>query len=166
MLGAMNDMPEFPLEGGCACRAVRYRMERPPLFVHCCHCTDCQRETGSAFVLNALIETSAVTLLEGSPQSVETPTESGSPQMIVRCPDCHVAVWSHYTGAGDTVAFVRAGTLDDTAACPPDIHIFTRSKRPWVQLGDDVPVMEAFYRYRDLWPAEHFQRLLDTKPPR
>src|SRR5437899_4622631 len=122
---------EFPLDGGCTCRAVRYRMTTPPMFVHCCHCRWCQRETGASFALNAMIEADRVVLLSGSPEVVDTPSASGKGQKIWRCPTCRIAVWSHYAGAGPAVHFVRVGTLDRPDVCPPDIHIFTASKQPW-----------------------------------
>lgn len=159
----MSGTHDFKADGGCACGAVRYRIEQEPLFVHCCHCTWCQRETGSAFVLNALVETDQVTLLSGQTEAVDTPSESGKGQEIHRCPTCQVALWSHFGGAGKNVAFVRVGTLDDPSRCPPDIHLFTRSKQDWVRLDDSKPVMEAFYRYRDLWPEDRFRRLLAAK---
>ncbi len=120
----------FPLEGGCDCRYVRYRMTTAPLFVHCCHCRWCQRETGSAFVLNAMIEADRVQLLGAEPEIVDTPSASGLGQKIARCPRCCIAVWSHYAGAGPMVRFVRVGTLDEPDQLPPDIHIFTESKQP------------------------------------
>ena len=141
----------FPMEGGCACRAVRYRMESAPMFVHCCHCRWCQRETGSAFALNAMIEADRVTLLRGAPELVETPSESGRGQKIARCPHCRVALWSHYGGAGAAVSFVRAGTLDDPDSVPPDIHIFTESKQPWVTFPPGIPAMPQYYRAKDMW---------------
>jgi len=119
-------------EGGCDCRQVRYRMTDTPLFVHCCHCRWCQRESGAAFALNAMIETARLQLLAGVPELVMTPSESGKGQKIARCPTCRIALWSHYAGAADAVAFVRVGTLDDPDRFPPDIHIFTASKQPWV----------------------------------
>jgi hypothetical protein len=118
------------LEGGCACGAVRYRLESAPMFVHCCHCRDCQRQTGSAFVLNALIETDRITLLAGDPEPVPVPTDSGRPHDIWRCRACRTAVWSDYGGRAK-LRFVRIGTLDDPAALAPDVHIYTRSKLPW-----------------------------------
>src|SRR5947209_7525031 len=122
-----------PLQGGCACGAVRYRLASAPMFVNCCHCTWCQRETGSAFVVNAIIETTRVEVTEGETVAVATPTESGTPQLIHRCPVCYVALWSHY-GGRKYAAFVRAGTLDKPNPIRPDAHIFTRSKLPWVSL--------------------------------
>src|SRR5258705_9796074 len=116
-------------EGNCPCHEVRYRMTGKPLFVHCCHCRWCQRETGSAFVLNAMIEAERVALLQGEVEIVLTPSESGKGQKISRCPTCHVALWSNYPGGGDAVRFVRVGTLDEPDRLPPDVHIFTMSKQ-------------------------------------
>lgn len=158
---------KFPIEGGCDCRAIRYRMETAPLFVHCCHCRWCQRETGAAFALNAMIETGRVTLLAGKPELVDTPSASGKGQMIARCPTCRIAVWSHYAGAGLAVAFLRVGTLDDPDALPPDIHIYTSSKQPWVLLPEGTPAMPGFYDRRQHWPAESLIRreaLLAQRP--
>ena len=140
------------MDGCCQCGAVRYRLGAAPIVVHCCHCRSCQRETGSAFVLNAIIESEHVAVLGGSPERVATPSDSGKGQTIVRCPTCHVGLWSHYAGAGDKAAFVRVGTLDDPDAWPPDVHIFTRSKQPWVVLPEGVPAFEVFYS-RDDMPA-------------
>ena len=130
-------MPE-ELEGGCACGGVRYRLTDAPMFVHCCHCLDCQRQTGSAFVINALIETARVELRAGTPTRLEMPTESGRPHGIYRCPACGVAVWSEYGGVA-ALRFVRVGTLDEPRALAPTVHIYTRSKQPWVALPPDVP---------------------------
>ena len=152
----MNDI--FPAEGGCTCRHVRYRMETPPVFVHCCHCRWCQRETGSAFVLNALIEADRVTLLSGEVAVIDTPSASGRGQKIARCPHCHVAVWSNYSGAGPKVRFVRVGTLDNPDLLPPDIHIFTSSKQPWVVLPPGVPAVPEYYDMNEYWPEESLQR--------
>lgn len=149
------------LEGGCTCRAIRYRLTSRPIFVHCCHCRWCQRETGAAFALNALIETDRVTVLQGEPQAVATPSESGKGQTIVRCPTCRVAVWSHYPDAGSRVAFVRVGTLDDPDQLPPDIHIFTASKQPWVVIPDGIPTMAEYYLPKDVWPVESQKRYQD-----
>ena len=124
----------YPIEGGCDCRAVRYRMTSAPLFVHCCHCRWCQRESGASFALNAMIEADRVTLLAGTPEMVDTPSASGKGQKFLRCPTCRIALWSHYAGAGTAVSFVRVGTLDNPDLLPPDIHIFTSSKQPWVVL--------------------------------
>jgi hypothetical protein len=146
------------LDGGCACGMVRYRLKDLPMFVHCCHCTSCQTETGSAFVLNALIEADRVEAIAGAPEPVMTPSETGKGQQIWRCPDCRVAVWSNYGGANDALRFVRIGTLDVPAALPPDVHIYTRSKLPWVTLPDGVPAFEAYYDSKAWWPAASLER--------
>lgn len=144
--------------GHCTCNQLRYRMMGPPLFVHCCHCRWCQRETGSAFVLNAMIEAERVEVLEGTFDLVLTPSLSGKGQRIARCPHCHVAVWSHYPGGGDAVRFVRVGTLDEPDRLPPDVHIFTMSKQPWVQLPAGVPAFAEFYEIDQLWPKDRLER--------
>jgi hypothetical protein len=149
------------LEGGCSCGAVRYRLASEPLFVHCCHCLNCQRQTGSAFVINLLIETDRVDVLAGSPEPVAAPRDDGSTQTIYRCPDCQVAVFSEY--GHPAVRFVRGGTLDRPSEVAPDVHIFTRSKLPWVRLPDSVPAFEVYYDSKSLWPAsslERFHRVL------
>ena len=145
------------LEGGCSCGAVRYRLASEPLFVNCCHCLNCQRQTGSAFVINILIETARVAVLAGEPQAVDVPRDDGGVQRIFRCPDCQVAVYSEYTHPA--VRFVRAGTLDDPSSVTPDVHIFTRSKLDWVTLPDDVPAFDVYYDRGELWPAASLERI-------
>jgi hypothetical protein len=144
-------------EGGCSCGAVRYRLLSEPLFVHCCHCLNCQRQTGSAFVINAMIEADRVELLAGEPAPVDGPRDDGSAQRIWRCPACQVALYSRYTRPD--VRFVRAGTLDDPSAVAPDVHIFTRSKLPWVTLPEGVPAFEVYYDMQELWPSASLERV-------
>jgi hypothetical protein len=148
----------FPLEGGCDCRTVRYRMESTPLFVHCCHCRWCQRESGASFALNALIESERVTLLAEKPELVDTPSQSGMGQKIARCPKCRIALWSHYAGAGPLLSFIRVGTLEDPAALPPDIHIFTASKQPWVVIPRGMPAVPEYYDREKYWPPASLER--------
>jgi len=150
-------------EGGCTCRHVRYRMSGKPLFVNCCHCRWCQRETGSAFVLNAMIEAERVQLLEGEVQMIDTPSNSGKGQRVARCPKCFVALWSHYAGAGQALSFVRVGTLDDPESQTPDAHIFTSSKQPWVQLPAGVPAFAEFYKPAEQWPQDSLDRYAALK---
>jgi hypothetical protein len=146
------------MEGGCTCRHVRYRMTTAPMFVHCCHCTWCQRETGSAFVLNALIEADRVELLHGDVEVIDTPSNSGKGQKISRCPQCKIALWSNYAGAGPLFRFVRVGTLDEARSIKPDIHIFTSTRQPWLILPSDVPAMPEYYDRERYWPAESIAR--------
>ena len=145
-------------EGGCDCRFVRYRMTDRPLFVHCCHCRWCQRESGASFALNAMIEADRVELLSGEPAAVLTPSQSGRGQRISRCPKCQLALWSNYGGGGDLVRFLRVGTLDDPDSFPPNVHIFTASKQPWVVLPPGTPAVEEYYDYKALWPRESIER--------
>jgi hypothetical protein len=147
-----------PIEGGCTCGKVRYRMTTPPLFVHCCHCRWCQRETGSAFVVNALLEADRIEVLSGQLEIIDTPSESGRGQKIHRCPECRIALWSNYAGSGENIRFLRVGTLDEPDRVPPDIHIFTSSKQPWVILPADSPAVPEFYQFKDYWPAESIER--------
>ena len=151
-------MSEPGFEGACTCGVIRYRMTSPPLFVHCCHCSWCQRESGAAFALNAMIESDRLELLQGEPELVDTPSNSGKGQIIARCPHCRVALWSHYAGAGKLVSFVRVGTLDEPARLPPDIHIFTSTKQPWVTLSPDTPAMAEFYDRNECWPTTSLLR--------
>ena len=146
------------LEGGCDCGEVRYRLLSGPLFVHCCHCRWCQRETGASFALNALIETDRVERLAGDPELVRTPSESGYGQLIARCPKCRIALWSHYAGAGPAASFVRVGTLDDPDRLPPDLHIFTRSKQAWMVIPEGAKSVPEYYDRDQHWPAESLER--------
>ena len=147
-----------PIEGGCTCRSVRYRMTAKPMFVHCCHCTWCQRETGAAFALNAMIEADRVELLQGEVEVINTPSNSGKGQKITRCPKCRIALWSNYSGAGDAVRFVRVGTLDEPGRLPPDIHIFTSTKQPWIMLPPGTPAVPEYYKASERWPKESLER--------
>ena len=145
-------------EGGCACRAVRYRLRSAPLIVHACHCTECQRLTGAAFAVNALIETDRLEKLDGEPREVPVIGTSGKPQAIFRCPACATALWSHYPGAGTKLAFVRVGTLDEPARLPPDIHIFTSTRLPWVELPAGARAVPDYYSSKDVWSPDSLSR--------
>ncbi len=145
------------LAGGCSCGAVRYRLLSSPMFVNCCHCKDCQRQTGSAFVINAIIETARIEKLSGEPVPVRVPADSGRPHDIYRCPKCQIALWSDY-GGRPAIRFVRVGTLDEPSCLAPNAHIFTRSKLPWVELSKDIPAFDVYYDMKKLWPAESLAR--------
>ena len=148
---------DAPREGRCACGSIRYRLTSDPLFVHCCHCLNCQRQTGSAFVVNLLIESDRLELLAGTPQGVDVQRDDGSTQRIYRCPDCQVALFSDY--GRPEVRFVRSGTLDDPRGVTPDVHIFTKSKVDWVTLPDSAPAFDVYYDRHELWPATSLERL-------
>jgi len=159
----MTQSISFPVTGGCACKAVRYQLEAAPLVIHCCHCRWCQRETGTAFALNAMIETSKVKCLGEQPQIVHTPSESGKGQKYARCSTCNLAVWSNYGDSGDLIRFIRVGTLDNPDQFPPNVHIFTSSKQPWVLLGDRIPVFEEYYNRKAVWDADKLERLAEAR---
>ncbi|HEX5379405.1 MAG TPA: GFA family protein [Phenylobacterium sp.] len=144
------------LEGGCACGAARYRLSSAPMFVHCCHCRDCQRQTGGAFAINALIETDRVEVLSGDIRPVPVPTPSGRPHDIHRCAACATALWSDY-GRRKVMSFLRVATLDDPTAIAPDVHIFTRSRLPWAQVTG-APSFEVYYDMKTLWPPASLAR--------
>jgi len=147
-------------DGGCSCGHVRYKMTAKPLIVHCCHCRWCQRQTGTAFALNALIEADQVELLEGNVVDFEVPSPSGRGQTIARCPECKVAVWSNYYMGGlkERVRFIRVGTLDEPDRLPPDVHIYTSTKQPWVILPADDYAVDEFYNIERTWSRESQDR--------
>ena len=154
----------YPIEGGCDCRTIRYRMTSAPLIVHCCHCRWCQRESGASFALNAMIESDRVAVLGAEPELIDTPSNSGRGQKIARCPRCKVAVWSHYAGSGPVTRFVRVGTLDNPDALPPDVHIFTSSKQPWVTLPPESKIFAEYYSPAAVWSGESLERYEQLKP--
>lgn len=143
------------LEGGCACGAVRYRLKTGPMFVNCCHCRDCQRQTGGAFAINAMIETDRIEV-RGEIVSFCMPTDSGRPHDVWRCAACGTTLWSDY-GRRRVMSFLRVATLDDPTALTPDAHIFTRTRLPWVEVTG-APAFEVYYDMATLWPAESLAR--------
>jgi hypothetical protein len=149
---------DFSADGGCACGNVRFRLKSTPLFVHACHCSLCQRQSGSAFALNAMIEAEHVVAVSGRVEEVLVPTASGKGQRVSRCPSCRVAVWSIYNGAGDLFRFARVGTLDEPNKCPPDIHIFTSSKQAWFALPTEAISVPEYYSASDYWPTNSLAR--------
>ena len=154
----MRTTDSAAFNGHCTCGAIRFRMNSVPLFVHCCHCRWCQRESGASFALNAMIEADRVELISGDPEVVMTPTNSGQGQKVSRCPHCRIALWSNYAGAGAAVRFVRVGALDEPDRLPPDIHIFTSSKQPWVVLPADTPAVAEYYDRQQYWPPASLER--------
>ncbi len=152
-------MSDESFAGRCTCGAVQYELASKPMFINCCHCTWCQRETGASYVLNALIESDRLTVEQGEPEQVNTPSASGKGQKIWRCPDCKVALWSHYAGFGDAISFVRLGTLEEARSFQPQAHVFTETKQPWVEIPNGHPVFDEFYSLKEQWPDESRARL-------
>lgn len=151
--------------GGCTCGHVRYQVTSEPMIVHCCHCRGCQKNSGSAFALNALFEAERVVLISGEVEGIMVPTPSGTGQDITRCSICKVAVWSNYNFGGlrERIRFIRVGTLDDPDQMPPDVHIYACSRQPWVVLPKDDPEVEAFYDLKETWSPESLERLAKVK---
>jgi hypothetical protein len=144
--------------GRCTCGAIRFRLTSAPMFIHACHCTWCQRETGGPHAVNAMIEGDRVKVLTGVPVEVVTPSASGKGQVIVRCGACHTALWSHYAGMGRKTAFVRVGTLDEPGVFPPDIHIFAGTMQAWYRVAEGVPVVAEYYDRKAHWPDDALAR--------
>jgi hypothetical protein len=147
------------LEGGCACGSIRYRLTATPLIVHACHCRDCQRVTGGAFVINVWIERPFVERLSGNPKSFLLAGGSGKDHEVYFCEQCGTYLWSRYQIAPGDALFVRAGTLDEPESVKPDVHIFTRSKLPWLDIPKDVPEFNTIYDIEKVWSADSKERL-------
>lgn len=150
-------MTEESFDGGCFCGAVRFRMRGRPMFIHCCHCRDCQIQSGSAFAVNGLIEADRIEVLSGRPTAIEMRTDSGQPHDIHRCPACQTAVWGDY-GRREWMLFIRMTTLDRAAEFKPDVHIFTRSKLPWVALPEGARAFPDYYSSKEEWPSDSLAR--------
>ncbi|MGQ0654683.1 MAG: GFA family protein [Betaproteobacteria bacterium] len=128
--------------GGCMCGAARYRIEGEPLTFYACHCTDCQRRSGSAFGLSMLVPRKAVALTQGETLPVEAAVENGRVKRAVACAKCRTHLWG-VSGRNPEVLVIRPGTLDDKSGLAPVAHMWTRSKQPWVALPPHVPTFDT-----------------------
>lgn len=156
--------PSF--DGGCACGAVRYRLTAPPMFVHCCHCTRCQRETGGPFAHHAVIEWTQLQLLQGEPEFVLVPTDSGRKHWVARCTQCRTAMWNEHGSRQAVSRYVRVGTLDEPDRWLPQAHIYARSRQKWLVQPDGAPAFNAYYDASTTWSAESLQRYAAAKAAR
>ncbi len=147
------------IEGRCSCGEIQFRMKREPMFVHCCHCTDCGRESGTGTGLNAVIEADEIELVSGRLEETLLESHSGKGQKVYRCPKCQTAVWGIYNTMGPHVFFVRVGALENAETCVPNVQVYTRSKLPWVVLNPDIPAFEKFYSFKEQWPSKSIERL-------
>jgi hypothetical protein len=147
------------LEGGCACGTIRYKLTASPLIVHACHCRDCQRLTGGPLVINIWIERAFVESGDVAPKSFRLPAGSGKHHDVFFCENCGTTLWSSYQIAPGDALFVRAGTLDNAEAVTPDVHIFTRSKLPWLKLPQEVRAFDSIYTIDEVWSTESKERL-------
>ena len=146
-------------EGRCSCGALTYRMTSRPIITHCCHCSYCQRETGSAFAINAIIEADRIEVLSGKSVEETIPSLSENGLIMVRCAQCQTTVWTHYMQDRFT-SWLRVGTLDNSQEIAPDVHIYTGTKQPWVAIPDNVPSFDEFYDWENntFWPKESKER--------
>lgn len=146
--------------GGCACGQIRYELYNHPMIVHCCHCTDCKRLTGSAFVLNAWTEETNLKITQGEEkiQVAELCGGSGKPHNVCFCPNCSTTLYSRYRPP--MCVYVRIGTLDQPTSLKPDVHIWTRSKPDWLDLSSvGVPVYKEYYNnMADVWAPSSLKR--------
>lgn len=147
----------YPMSGGCSCGSVRYELTGELMFLNCCHCTDCQRDAGSAFALNGVVEAERIRVTKGEVSTVMVPTPSGRGQIKYYCAECATTLWNDYGGKKYQI-FLRTGTLDEAGALAPDVHIYVRSKQPWMHIPEGVPQFETFYSMKDVWPAEALAR--------
>lgn len=170
MVSENATQPFTPLTGHCVCKTVTYALTAPPMITHCCHCTYCQLETGSAFALNTVVESYNFTITSSLPPLfANRPSPSapdGSQHLVAYCPNraCNTDIFSYY-GANKATVYVKAGTLDHESRrrVRPDVHIFASSKVDWIDLRGEVdkgvPVYEEFYDREDVWANESLVRL-------
>jgi len=130
-----------PYHGGCLCGIIRYRVADEPLTLYVCHCTDCQRRTGSAFALSMVVLKSALELLQGDPRTYAV-TSDGLQRRGKFCAECSTRLWGEPLKFPQVVV-VQPGTLDDTTWLRPVGHIWTRSAQPWVSIPKDTVNFEG-----------------------
>jgi hypothetical protein len=152
-------MTSKTLEGGCGCGAVRYRLTDEPILVNNCHCTLCQRQTGTGSAVNAFIENDRLEQLSGELSEYEFETGSGGIQTVIRCARCGTPLWSYYPRLGRKAAAVRVGTLDDPSAVKPDAAVHVADKPAWAALPEGVPAFEIGYSPAEILPEGRFARL-------
>ena len=142
-----------------ACRPCSTNRCGEPIFVNNCHCSQCQKQTGSTSVVNMFYEAEYLTQLSGDTSRHVVKAGSGGDHVIVRCAQCGTAMWSHYPRLGEFAAGIRAGTLDDPASVTPDAAIYVSERMPWVTLPEGIPAFETQYSPAELLPPERFERL-------
>lgn len=127
---------QLPLRGACQCRAVRYEISQEPLTIYACHCTDCQRQSGSAFSLSMIVPREAVTIVAGQPKEWIRRTESGRLVSCLLCGDCGSRLY-HNPKTNEAITIVKSGTLDESRGLDPVGHIWTRSAQSWFPIPTD-----------------------------
>lgn len=142
-------LPEFPVEGGCQCGSVRYRLTRKPHAVYRCHCTDCRKFSGAAYGISMPADRDSVELIKGEPAVYHKQAASGRVVEMFYCPTCLTRLWNHPQG-NDSLTVLRAGTLDDTDWAVPVGNIWTQSKVSWIDIDPDEPHFEGQPSSREL----------------
>ena len=134
--------PVLPMTGGCQCGAIRYEIGGFPLLLYTCNCTDCQRQSGSAFALNMPVAVKDFRILKGEPRGWQHLSPKGTPVISRFCAECATRLYGERAGRAETIN-VRAGTLDDTSWMIPAAHFFMRSAQPWVEAEPDAQCFET-----------------------
>ena len=133
---------QLPLTGGCVCGAIRYTVSRVPVNVYTCHCTDCQRITGSAFSIGVVVTAQAFQLTGNEPRPAPGGiTVTGRVKTRWICPDCATTLYGGPkvgSEAPGAMRVIRGGTLDDTSWLQPSAHLWTRSAQPWIVLPEGI----------------------------
>ena len=145
------------LTGRCACGRVSYKIKEDPLFTYACHCKDCQRTTGSAFVVHLILAERDFEI-EGDTRSATVPSGSGAGCDLHYCAECGIYVWCRYLYHQVPVLAVRGGTLDDTNAVRPQAHIFTRNMQSWFRLPEGVPSFKNGIDRNEAWSADSLKK--------
>jgi hypothetical protein len=154
-------MTDFPKHGSCNCQSVQYTITDAPLFTHLCHCTKCQKRTGSAFVLNIMVFVNDIALTSAAPESYTTITDSGSELTTFACSSCRDILY-HTHPEFARIVMIAGGTVDDPGWIKPQAHIFVRSKQPWLELSNDIPAYLEMYQLEDTWPQASLAKLAET----
>jgi hypothetical protein len=149
--------------GGCGCGAVRYQLSGPPLFTHVCHCSECQRRTGSAFGLTMMIQRTQLEIIQGELKGISVNTDSGTLKTSYFCPACGVHIWNERDRDSSIYAF-RPGTLDNASGIVVGAHVWTCSKQAWVKLDPAIPAFKKMYDRGEVWPPTSLDRVRNKSP--
>jgi hypothetical protein len=126
----------MPLKGGCQCDKLRFELSAPPLMLYACHCTNCQKQTGSAFVLSTAIVENTFSFIEGEPAKVEWTADSETQRYGLYCSDCGGRICNGQTPSIGVLS-LRAGTFDEKSWVRPAAHIWVKSAQPWIKFEAD-----------------------------
>ena len=120
----------FPAEGGCTCGAVRYRLSGEPILIGICHCTECQRQSGSAFGMSMRVRRTDITLIQGEFKHWERVADNGARIKLCFCGQCGTRIW--HEPAGEDFLNLKPGTLDNTTQLAPRYQVYAKRKHGWL----------------------------------